>query len=528
MSPSKIHSPSSTCELDGAADTKHACLDDTVPDTTIPSKSRSLPHKTPLQRTPGAATSSDLFRSKASFLQPKGQDFTHLISQEALLRKASTLKTSGSSLTSEIISLSTGRPSPAYFPFESISFSFPPASKFSDPGSRSASPDMTITTVGKHDIATKDAETDLGTSLGYGYSAGAESLVRFLTPHVEQSHNPPYSTWSTILTSGSTMALDQILRILCNRGDTVLAEKHTFSGFTECALPLGLLSIGVEMDSEGLIPSSLAHVMETWDTTHGPRPKMLYMIPTGQNPTGSTQPLHRRTQIYALAEKHNLFIIEDDPYYHLQYTRPLLPSYLALDTAGRVVRLDSMSKILAPGLRCGWLTGPAWLTERVLNLVDVGTVAPSGVSQLMVCQLLDRTWGPDGFEKWLTWLSGEYQGRAEVMVRACEDSLPKGLCKWVRPKAGLFFTVHLQLGALGRGGLVEQEGRVQALLDIEEEIYGRALAAGVMLCKGSTFLADAEDLDEVFFRLTFATASVPLLEEAVRRFGVVLREFASA
>ena len=113
-------------------------------------------------------------------------------------------------------------------------------------------------------------------------------------------------------------------------------------------------------------------------------------------------------------------------------------------------------------------------------------------------------------------------------MRACEVGLPRGWCRWVRPGAGMFFTVHLRLEALGRRGEVGREKPVQALLDVEDEVYERALKAGVMLCKGSTFLADAEELHEVFFRLTFATASVPLLEEAVRRLGVVLREFASA
>ncbi|KAG6357460.1 hypothetical protein INS49_013337 [Diaporthe citri] len=134
----------------------------------------------------------------------------------------------------------------------------------------------------------------------------------------------------------------------------------------------GLKTLGIEMDDLGLVPEDLDQKLENWGRASGRKPFVLYMIPTGQNPTGTTQSLQRRKAIYDIAERHDLYILEDDPYYFLQvhhaasglknkprvgvetaeeYIKSLPASYLSMDTSGRVLRMDTASKILAPGLR---------------------------------------------------------------------------------------------------------------------------------------------------------------------------------
>ena len=134
------------------------------------------------------------------------------------------------------------------------------------------------------------------------------------------------------MTVGSTSALDIALRMFTTRGDYILTENYTFCSAIETATPLGLKCIGIAMDSEGIIPSILDSTLEEWDPSvhdNAKKPWLLYTIPTGQNPTGATQSEHRRRELYRVAQKHDLYIIEDEPYYYLQmqpYTGPSAPT----------------------------------------------------------------------------------------------------------------------------------------------------------------------------------------------------------
>lgn len=124
----------------------------------------------------------------------------------------------------------------------------------------------------------------------------------------------------------------------------------------------------MELDSHGVVPARLREQLDNWPSDKR-KPKMLYTVPVGGNPTGVSQTLERKKEIYQIAQEHNLLILEDDPYYYLQYGDKI-PSYLSMDVDGRVLRFDSMSKILSSGLRVGWATGPAELVN-VMNLVTM-------------------------------------------------------------------------------------------------------------------------------------------------------------
>lgn len=348
-----------------------------------------------MQRTIAPVTSSRLFQSTKAASKPTST-FTDIpLSNEAQAREPASLKASGAALQSngsekliEIISLSTGRPDPQYYPFESVKFGF---TSITPSGNN-----IQQVETGRYDIAEHDAAIDLSVALSYEYSAGSEQLIKFLTEHIEDVHDPPYSDWECVLTVGSTSALDLAIRTLSEPGDAMLVEEFSYSGMIECLKPLHRRIVAVPMDQGGLCPDALDDVLSNWDAKH-PKPRILYTIPTGQNPTGVTQTLERRREIYRVAEKHNLLILEDDPYGYLRFSEDKLPSYLSLDTAGRVLRFDSTSKILAPGLRCTWMTGQTALLQRFLYLHDVSIVSPSGVSQLMIYKLLGEVWGHCGF-----------------------------------------------------------------------------------------------------------------------------------
>ena len=301
-----------------------------------------------------------------------------------------------------------------YFPFESLSVKVPVSPHFSE--SRTADSGKTFSST-KHDVPQGNSLFDLSIALNYGQSMGPPQLVRFITEHTEIVHRPPYSDWDVCLTSGSTSALEVSLRLFCNRGDYVMTEEYSFSSAMETIRPMGLHLLGIKRDEHGMLASDLDPVVANWDEAArgAKKPFLVYTVPTGQNPTSSTQPLSRRREIYAVAEKHDLFILEDEPYYFLQmddfvsgqtHTTPdpftpqsipdflaqLIPSFLSLDTSGRVLRLDSFSKIIAPGSRTGWVTGSTQVIERFVRNNEVSSQNPSGFAEMVLYKLLEENW----------------------------------------------------------------------------------------------------------------------------------------
>lgn len=264
------------------------------------------------------------------------------------------------------------------------------------------------------------------------------------------------------MTSGSTSAWDSALRVFCERGDFILMEEYTFSSALETVLPLGVKAVPVPMDEQGLLPDSLDEILTNWDeTARGARkPFILYTIPTGQNPTGATQGLERRKAVYQVAQKHDIYIVEDEPYYFLQmqpYTadgqsvpppatneeffKSLIPSYLSLDVDGRVCRLESFSKVISPGSRVGWIVASEQIIERFVRLFEVSTQNPSGISQIVLFKLLDEHWGHSGYFDWLINLGVQYTHRRNIIVQACEQFLPTEIAHWIAPAAGMFVSL---------------------------------------------------------------------------------------
>lgn len=251
-----------------------------------------------------------------------------------------------------------------------------------------------------------------------------------------------------------------VLRLFCNRGDYILTEEYTFSSAMETALPQGVRLAPIKMDEQGLIPASMDEVLSNWDVSvRGARkPFLLYTVPSGQNPTGATQDLERRKEVYKIAQKHDVIIVEDEPYYFLQmqpykganapqdprpanyneFLKALIPSFLSLDVDGRVVRLESFSKVLSPGSRVGWLVASEQIVERFLRNAETSTQNPSGMSQIILFKLLDEAWGHEKYLDWLVHLRMGYTSRRNVMLEACEKYLPTSVASWHPPAAGMF------------------------------------------------------------------------------------------
>ncbi|KAL7516889.1 hypothetical protein ACHAWF_000089, partial [Thalassiosira exigua] len=153
--------------------------------------------------------------------------------------------------------------------------------------------------------------------------------------------------------------------LLDPRTDELFVESPTYSGALAFLRPFGVRLTLVATDDRGLHPDSLVEALEKSDREHGNRRRVLYTIPTAQNPSGSTLSDDCRERVYELARRHDLVILEDDPYFFLHPRRDSIRSFLSLDADGRVVRFDSLSKLVSSGLRVGFATGPPALLERV-------------------------------------------------------------------------------------------------------------------------------------------------------------------
>ncbi|KAL3429966.1 pyridoxal phosphate-dependent transferase [Aspergillus tetrazonus] len=429
----------------------------------------------PLPLTVAPATSSEHFKSPHTRQKPVACRLDHHFSAESRGFNGADFKKGASPVgPRKIIPLGTGRPTADYYPWES--FTFHGVSPASLASSTANDPGHSVYTVTK-----QDATYNLSLGMNYVHAAGSPHLLRFITEHIEV-HNPPYQDWRTFLSCGATVALEVALRIFCNRADWILTEQYTYSGTLETATLTGARVYGVEMDAD------------------------------------------------AIAVEHDLIVIEDDPYYFLclgPYKEARDPSYLSLDTSGRVVRLDSTSKILAPGLRAGWVTASSQIIDKFLAYQEVSTIAVSGPSQLMLWSLLDQGWGHTGFSSWLVHLSGEYRRRRDVLLRACQQHLPKDIAEWVPPRYGMFLWIkvnwrrHPIIGDLETKATPEEvDSHLQGL---EAQIVSDALSRGVLVTKGSLSSWNKRPNGELHFRMTFAAAEKADLEEGVKLLGETLR-----
>lgn len=471
------------------------------------------------------------------------KDLSHLLSEEAKSRKPEQIKAAFKHFQDpNIISLGGGLPMPDLFPFNSIE-----VDSLAAPFPRGINvipeneEEHLKISIGKNPVQ-GSSDIPLSVALQYGPSSGSPELIQFIKEHTKIMHSPLYEDWDVTLTVGNTQAWDATIRTFTARGDTILAEKFTFSSSASAARAGGLNIVPVEVDLEGIIPEALEEQMANWS---GDLPKLLYTIPTGQNPTGGTLSLKRRQAIYAIAQKYDFIIIEDEPYYFLQmdtYTEDknsraneklshdefmgsLVNSYISIDTEGRVIRLDSFSKVLAPGCRVGWIVGQERLVERYLRQHDTTIQIASGFSQTIINGLLQR-WGQQGYIDWLIELRKAYNHKRNVALDAIADYIPKAVADWIAPTAGMFFWIKID-GSKHPEFVSKYNSNPETL---ELDLYEAGIAHGTQVIPGHWFLIKKKGYTHedgsLFFRGTFASAPEDVLREGIRLLGEVLtKEF---
>ncbi|MDI6870708.1 MAG: PLP-dependent aminotransferase family protein [Bacillota bacterium] len=299
-----------------------------------------------------------------------------------------------------------------------------------------------------------------------------------------------------LLTSGSQQALDLIGRVLLDPGDVVLVESPGYVGGLSAFAAYEAQLVGVEMDREGLIPEDLERQLLRL-RREGARVKLLYTVPTFQNPTGACLPAERRAALLDLAAEYGFLIVEDDPYREICFGSPPPPP-LAATGAGRVLYLGSFSKVFLPGLRVGWVAGPAELIARLSLAKQPADLCSSLFGQKLVeAYLAEGRLAPR-----TAVLREEYRVKCEALHEALRaEDLP---IEWERPGGGFFLWVTLPEG-----------GDARRLLET-------ARREGVAFVPGEAFHVTAGG-GRRSLRLAYSQSSPERLREAAARLGRAIR-----
>ena len=363
-------------------------------------------------------------------------------------------------------------------------------------------PDSTLFDVDGIRAASQQALQDApGAALQYGATEGYQPLREQLAHFMAAKGVQDLAPEQLIVTTGSQQALDLIGKTLINPGDKVIVEGPTFLATIQCFRLYGAELISAPIDGEGVDTEALERLI----AQH--RPKFVYLIPTFGNPSGALLGLARRKKVLELAVQYQTLVVEDDPYGDLYFgDTPPPPSLLAL--SGQVpgsrellVHCGSLSKVLSPGLRVGWMVAPPELLARATMCKQFSDAHTSTFAQATAAQYLAAGRMPATLAK----VRAVYAERAQAMGDALRAQLGDAI-SFVQPQGGLFVWARLT----GAGGKVA-DGNVFAK---------NAIAQGVAFVPGTPFYCAQPD--HATLRLSFATADVEKIREGVARLALAL------
>ena len=369
----------------------------------------------------------------------------------------------------EIISLAAGNPSPESFPVKELSR-------------------LSAEIFEAHPVAA------LQYSVTEGYTPLREAIAerqikRFGAGMVRKGD-------MTVVVSGGQQGIELACKIFCNEGDAVICENPSFIGALNSFRSNGARTVGVELESDGISIEGLERALK-----ENKNAKLIYLIPTFQNPSGITMSLEKRHAVLALAKKYGVMILEDNPYGELRFSGEELPTLKSLDDEGTVIYCSSFSKILSSGMRVGFVIGPeAPVTKMVVakQSEDVHT----NIFFQMLCHKFITTCDLDAH---IAGINSLYKRKCDLMLGCIDKYIPKDKAEFTRPDGGLFIWGTLK-GAYDASPLVK-----------------KALEKKVAVVPGATFNCDTS-LSSPSFRLNYSTPSDEEIVEGVKRLGAVISE----
>ena len=362
-------------------------------------------------------------------------------------------------------------------------------------------PDSAMFDVDGIRAATERALTEEpGAALQYGATEGYQPLREQLSSFMASKGAQGVAPEQLIVTTGSQQALDLLGKTMIGPGDKVIVEGPTFLATIQCFRLYGAEVISAPIDGDGVQVDALEKLI----AEH--RPKLVYLIPTFGNPSGATLSLERRKKVLELAVKYQTLLVEDDPYGDLYFGEAPPPSLLALShevpgSRDWLAHCGSLSKVLSPGLRVGWLIAPPELLAKAVMCKQFSDAHTSTFAQATAAQYLKAGRMPATLAN----VRAVYAERAQALCDALRQELGDAV-EFVQPQGGLFVWLRLT----GAGGK-QQDATALAKAAIEK---------GVAFVPGTPFFA--QNPDPATLRLSFATADVAKIREGVARLAQAL------
>ena len=407
-----------------------------------------------------------------------------------------------------MISLGGGLPNPIGFPIDNIEISL------------------------KNGETIKWSPKDVMTALQYSNTFGIDELRQILIKYNCLLHNkifkppnkntkPTADMWNVLVTAGSQDGLSKTFDMLISENDSIIVATPVYPGTLANLLPKKVNIIGIPVDNEGMNTSIINDKLKNWynndDTKSKPFPKVIYTIPTGSNPSGSTLSINRRKELLNIANEYDLLILEDDPYYLLSFEEDtdeilslpsndirawnVFPSLWSMDTNNRVIRFDSFSKVLSAGFRIGYVSAPMAYIQRLALHVQASMLHNSGVSQMMAIKVLNNM-GQDGFLKHVRKVRSLYANRRDCLINACKKYLT-GKATWNYPAAGMFVWITLN-----------------NVTDTWDLITKKAVEAKVLLVPGTAF--DLNGNISNCLRASYSVANPEQIDQAIQRLANII------
>lgn len=336
-------------------------------------------------------------------------------------------------------------------------------------------------------------ERDGAKALSYERTEGYEPLRHAVRDYVS-ALGIRCSSNDILITGGTQQALDLVIQALLREGETIVTESPTYIGMIDIARTRRVQIHGIPMDKDGIRMDYLEnYVIEN-------SPRLMYIMPSIQNPTGNIMPLHRRRLLLNLASDYNIPILEDGVYHEFIFDGEVVPPMKALDETGIVIHASGFTKMLLPGMRIGYIISNQTHYPRLTRVKQAADISTPGLNQRAIHLMLEHGVMAQQLERNNT----EFKIRRDVALKAAEKYFPVGT-KWKVPKGGLYLWVRLP-----------ESGPTAA------ELYIPAIQAGVAFAIGSVFYPN--NPDNYFIRLNYGAHNSDQIEEGFRRLGVAWQQ----
>jgi len=325
------------------------------------------------------------------------------------------------------------------------------------------------------------------TALQYGITEGYPALREDIKARLKNKFGIGRDFDNTIVVTGGQQGIELACKVLCNEGDTVLVENPSFIGALNAFRSNGVNTVGVPLEDDGINVEALEAAIKA-----NPKAKLLYLIPTFQNPAGITTTEAKRRAVYEIAKKNGLVILEDNPYGELRFAGEEIPTIKSFDEDGIVIYCSSFSKILSAGMRVGYVCAPDAIVQKMVVAKQVEDVHTNVFFQ-MLCHRFITDYDLD---EHIEGIRALYRRKCGLMLDTLESELG-GIIKFTRPEGGLFVWCTLPEG-----------------VDLSDYVK-RALANKVAVVPGTAFNADTEAPSDSF-RITYATPSEEQIVEGIK------------